>query len=406
MKSKYKVYLKLNLVSLFFIAVSFLSISLAWFAYSGLSKVSTEIGVKTWYVEFQKDSKPVSNDIVVSLADIYPGMETVYENVRILNKGDSNAQLSYSIVSASVLGEDIGNSDSGTEYVEDKLAHDYPFKININLEKNFILAHDDSSDFNFSVSWPLDSGSDEADSNWGNQAYLFQKNEQEKNQNDSSYNVKPSIKVVISVKAEQYLENDDSSDIYYQLGKPILYDVMNNKKCDAISDSCIKTYVIDTNNKLGDENVTLLPDLFNNYASGSYYDYNSMLSSITGGWNVTTRLLEMRDLLKIVSMDVSNSLNIREGLSNTLIGNVLYSDRVDRMIADTVRFNGHYSFLNSKFNYLSTNKCIWISKEYNSDKAFALTKENEEISKIYGESKESSCNVVPVIIAPKSSMKS
>ena len=48
MKRKHKLYLKLNLMSLFFIGVSFISVTLAWFAYSGLTSVKTEIGVKAY----------------------------------------------------------------------------------------------------------------------------------------------------------------------------------------------------------------------------------------------------------------------------------------------------------------------------------------------------------------------
>ena len=54
MDARKRIYLKLNLVSLFFIAVSLISVTLAWFAYSGLAKVDTEIDVKTWYIKFQK----------------------------------------------------------------------------------------------------------------------------------------------------------------------------------------------------------------------------------------------------------------------------------------------------------------------------------------------------------------
>ena len=77
MEKKYKVYAKLNLMSLFFIAVSFISITLAWFAYSGLAKVSTEIDVKAWYIEFQQGTKTVSNNIIISTSEIYPGMDPV-----------------------------------------------------------------------------------------------------------------------------------------------------------------------------------------------------------------------------------------------------------------------------------------------------------------------------------------
>ena len=55
MKSRHRLLLKSNLISLFFIAMSFMSITLAWFAYSGLSTVSTDIDVKAWYIEFDKN---------------------------------------------------------------------------------------------------------------------------------------------------------------------------------------------------------------------------------------------------------------------------------------------------------------------------------------------------------------
>ena len=103
MKPRHKVYLKINLVSLFFVIVSFISVTLAWFAYSGLSNVATEIGVKAWYIELEKNGKSISNDIVISLSEIYPGMDVVNEVVNIKNMGDSDAELNYKIVSARIL---------------------------------------------------------------------------------------------------------------------------------------------------------------------------------------------------------------------------------------------------------------------------------------------------------------
>ena len=62
-KKRRKSLLKLNLVSLFFTAVSFISVTLAWFAYSGLVTTYTEVDVKSWYIEFNKKGKAVSNNI-------------------------------------------------------------------------------------------------------------------------------------------------------------------------------------------------------------------------------------------------------------------------------------------------------------------------------------------------------
>ena len=46
MKRRYKTYIKINFISLILVVLSFISITMAWFAYSGLSKVATEIRVK------------------------------------------------------------------------------------------------------------------------------------------------------------------------------------------------------------------------------------------------------------------------------------------------------------------------------------------------------------------------
>ena len=138
MQKAYKKYLKLNIMSLFFAGLSFISITLAWFAYSGLSRVTTEIDIKAWLIEFEKGDSTVSNNIVISLDDIYPGMETMHEVIKIKNKGDSNAKLSYSIESIRILDEELDIKDADQEYLKDKLSHEYPFSINIDLSNNFI----------------------------------------------------------------------------------------------------------------------------------------------------------------------------------------------------------------------------------------------------------------------------
>ena len=70
MKRKHKIFLKANIMSLFFIAVSFISGTLAWFAYTGLSDVATEIDIRAWNIELN-DGK-TSNDIKIALPEISP----------------------------------------------------------------------------------------------------------------------------------------------------------------------------------------------------------------------------------------------------------------------------------------------------------------------------------------------
>lgn len=404
MDQKKRVYLKLNLVSLFFIAVSLISVTLAWFAYSGLARVDTEIDVKTWYIEFQKGEDAVSNNIVISLSDISPGMDLVKETVKIMNKGDSDAQLSYSIVSASIMGEEL-DSTNGTEFLEDKLSHDYPFHINLNLNKNFALSGEEFSQFDLSVSWPLDSGDDHFDSEWGTKAYQYQKSEQAKAASDTNYVAKPSIKIVISVKAEQLLTLSTSPDPDYELGALVLFDVKNNKRCTTLNDTCLRTHVVDSNNTIGDTTVSLLPDLYGTYGSGTFDNYNSLLTNNVSGWNVTTRGLTADDLLHVISGDVINSVIIGDNVSNRIIGDVKYESRANDIRTWTVGKNGLFRFQNSTYPYLVTNKCYWTNSSYDNDRGFALTKIDDTYSKVYGEGKSSSCSVVPVIVANKTDLK-
>ena len=84
-KRRHKAYAKLNIMTLFFVGVSFISITLAWFAYSGLITARTEVNVKAWYIELEKNGEKVSNTILISLDDIYPGMEPIEAEIKIKN---------------------------------------------------------------------------------------------------------------------------------------------------------------------------------------------------------------------------------------------------------------------------------------------------------------------------------
>jgi hypothetical protein len=395
-------------MSLFFIIVSFISGTLAWFAYSGLSHASTVVDIKAWYIELEKNGETVSNDIVISLSQIYPGMNTVNETVNIKNLGDSDAQVKYSIVSARVLGDTkdnyVVNDTTTSPYVEDILSHNYPFHININLAKNYAVAKTGIDTFNVSISWPLDSDDNALDSLWGTEAYKFQKSEEALKVADPNYQIRPSIQIIISVAAEQYIESATSSDARYNLGDRVIFDVVNNHVCTVVSSTCLETYIIDINNKLGDTTVTLLPNPNNTYLNGTYSDYNSVLSSVTNGWAVSTRPLLASDLLKIVSTDIMNSYLIRNNISDMIIGNLNYDTRMNTEIARAVSYTGYYKFVNAKFNYFSANNCYWTNSEYNSSNGFAVKKIDETNSMIYGEAKTTSCNIVPIILVNKSNL--
>lgn len=395
MKRKTKMYLKINILSLVFVVVSFISVTLAWFVYSGISGLETTVNVKAWYIELERNGQTTSNNIVISLDNIYPGMDSVTESIKIKNKGDSDAQIKYKVTSAKILNlyEFSSENQNITEQeLLDKLSEEYPFQINMSLDKNFVLAKNDETEFNISVSWPLDSGNDELDSYWGNEAYKFK----------SINGDLPSIKLLINLVAEQYIEEENSSDLNYYPGKEILYDVINNSICNIQSETCLKTYVLDTNNKVSDNIVKLMPDI---ESMTSLTDYNLLqenYNNLVSNWNVSTRLLEATDILDIITLDVFNSQIVTPNISNRIIGNITGSEKLNNNINKIRNSNAYYIFSNN-FSYLISDTCYWTNTLYNDEKSFAI-QTYYDISKLAGESKNQQCKIIPVILASKSNL--
>ena len=377
-----RVFLKINIVSILFAVVSLISVTLAWFAYSGLADVKTEVGVKAWYIEFEKNNEVVSNDIVISLEDIYPGMEPRKEKITIKNLGDTDAKLKYKIGMARILDLESdyyeASDDSPTSYIEDVLAHNYPFHINISLDKLYIDAKEEAT-FEISITWPLDSGNDSLDSLWGRRAYLYEAAQKQKDPNEKE----PAIEALINVTAEQAIDDLDSVDINYLLGKKINYDITTGKSCVTLSNTCIETYVIDTYNKVDDLYVNLLPSI--DLGKATFEEYQE----ISPEWNSSYRLLNSKDILKIISLDIENSYIKIDGISDSIIGKVLTDTRADNILNKVISKNGYFSF--ESFPYINSDTCIWTSDSYN-NLGFAL-----DSTRLYGENKNTECRMIPVL---------
>lgn len=414
MKKRYKVYFGLNILSLMFVVFSFIFTTLAWFAYSGLSKVSTEMDVKAWYIELSNNGDPVSNELVINVPNIYPGMNSVSETIDIKNMGDSVAAVKYEIVSARILGDEYKENEEGVLDIdlEDKLSHDYPFKINMSLGKNFVLDGEDATEFNVSVSWPLDSGNNEKDTEWGTKAYAFQDNENKKHTEDNSYIKKTAIQIYLKVIAEQYLGNSDSAETRITVGDTVLYNPVDNIMCNQLSDNenCIKTTVIgtknnnelDTNIKVGSTNLVLLPNVLGNLGESSYYNLESKYEEIVENWTVLEHMNLSADvLLKITSNDINGTFLTGRELSNIIVGSTKKLGRTGTLINDAIGLNGFFTFMNSKFPYLVSNKCFWTSTSYNASSAFAMVKHSETITRIESLDNASNCTVLPLMVVSK-----
>lgn len=404
MKRRHKTFIKANIMTLFFITVSFISGTLAWFAYSGLSDVATKIDIRAWNIEIDKDVN--AKNITITLPEISPGMETMNEVINIKNSGDSDALLKYSIVSARILDKEEDNYVVGenltSKEVEDALANNYPFQINATLTKEYVLKQGGESSFEVSVAWPFDSGDDDFDSLWGTNAYKFLTSEAEK-ANNSDYQIKAPIEIVIKLTAEQMVDSQlNVPDSRFDLGEEILYDTTTQKKCTQILGTCIKTHVVDKLNLRSDETVMLLPDLNSNLGQTNFTNYDTVLETLN---NNVFKPLDAKRLISIISKDITNSVVVREGLSDKIIGYVDYDNRMETQLAKIIEDKGYYRYLNEKFNFLKGNEtCIWTSTPYDDDNAFAIGLNDESTSKIYKVDKSSQCNIIPLIEAKKSDL--
>lgn len=402
MKRTRKKLTSLKLTYVLFVAVSLISVTLAWFAYSSLTQAKMDIDVKAWYFTVERNGEPAENRLVITVPKIYPGMEPVTEKITMKNQGDADAAVNYEIVSARLLGNPqdnfVINDETTSPYVEDLLAHEYPFHINMNLDKNYAKAKTGESTLEVSVSWPLDSGNDTADSTWGTNAYLFQEEEENKQTADPNYQMQPSLQIIVYIKASQYTGAITSSDFNYNLGDNILFDVVTNQKCTTLGENCLTT-VLDIKQ---DGSVLLLPSLTTTYANGPYSAYDTLLTSGVTNWNASTATkITKETILKAISTDVINSVLVRNNLSNKVIGSLKYGTR----LLDEVNNNsGHYEFSNEIFPYLASETCYWLDTEYDVDYAWAVKNMENNKIKLYPELKTNNCNVVPLVEASEASL--
>jgi len=366
-----------------------------------------EIPVKSWYIEVTRDGQRVNREVVISTSQIFPGMEPIYEVLEVRNRGDADAEISYAIEKARIFGnpenEYIVGEGLSSETVEDILAHEFPFKINISLSKNYSLAESNEiTTFNVSISWPLDSGDNELDSKWGREAFAFNEAEQDRRNNDPTYVMRPPIHLSITLSAEQFLETDNSPDPNFNLGDIIIYDPVSNTRCESLGPDCFTTFVIDTNNTLGDNHVTLLPNPVSSHTTSSFTNLITTLNNTVSTWTVSTRPLEATDIMKVISKDIYESVLVRNDLSDAIIGNMTYGNRINEQLNKATEANGLFRFSSQTFSYLSSQQCFWTNTSYNSTRAFAVQRTDNETTRLFGETRTTSCKVIPVILAPKS----
>lgn len=167
-----KIKKKLRLKTIFFLFITLASNSFAWFVYTTKVSSSFTTKVREWKVSFDVNGVFVDHVIELNVESIYPGMADASQEVIISNSGESTASVEYEILEASILGNDLTQSNMTDIEILDYLRNNYPFSINFDLSVNELLPNSDTT-VDIGVSWPYESGNDEEDSYWGNEAYNF-----------------------------------------------------------------------------------------------------------------------------------------------------------------------------------------------------------------------------------------
>ena len=164
----------------------------AWFIY--ISKVDTSIKakVRSWNVMFQYHDETVASDVVFNVTEMYPGMTPFSDYATIINTGESRGTLDFSIKRVQIFNDVYTNADYTTAQLVDMLENNYPFKIDIGLTNNYIEPGTNER-FTIDVTWPYESGDDELDTYWGNQAYTYMQ----------SANTTTCISIVAEVRVNQ-----------------------------------------------------------------------------------------------------------------------------------------------------------------------------------------------------------
>ena len=319
----------INLVSVAFFALSIFSIAFAWFAYTNSVSTNFQANVKTWKINFKKtDSTPITNEITISVDDLYPGMNDFTEGFVIQNLGEIPALLEYNITYCRIFDEVI-NTNNLTEH---ELNNKFPFQIGIidsgaRRDMSYLSTTGGNATQTLSVgiSWNLYQGDDDLDTEYGNLAYQFKQSEEALHQANSNYVVRHSLEMKLEIKATQYVDETNSfaTDSWKTIKTAV---IMNNTSKYHVGDT--KNVTIDgTNytvrlanksssaqcsggNDFSDTACGFVVEFVDIIEEKSMYNLQTLLSPIT--WNET-------EIYKYLQGDFFSSLpyDLKKYITNT-----------------------------------------------------------------------------------------
>ena len=195
---------RVKITHLIILGVLLVANSYAWFIFVNNVNNRLDVHVRAWKVDFV-DGDEVVDYVNVEVDNAYPGMTTYTKDVTAHNYSDLPATASYKVLSAEIMGveyisqegkADLGQTINGDEMtaaeLEDMLTSDYPFTFSFSLSNTNLVALTGTTTYTVTMSWPYESGDDEADTTWGVAAYNY------KEDNPTEASMKLKIKIYIT----------------------------------------------------------------------------------------------------------------------------------------------------------------------------------------------------------------
>lgn len=193
MKKIFKIIKKIKLRHLIILLFLLMFNTYAWFIYTTKVNTTIDAHVSSWNVEFISKEGGVESNLLVSVDKIYPGMTPFEYDVNVKNEGEMKAKLDYEIRTIRIMDDNYIVSDTlSSQEIENQIKQKYPFKINIISNDSKMDPNGGTGNFKIIVSWDYESGDDSKDTEYGNKAYQFYKD----NPNEKSIEMNLILKAV------------------------------------------------------------------------------------------------------------------------------------------------------------------------------------------------------------------
>ena len=176
MKKIFKIIKKIKLRHMIILLFLLMFNTYAWFIYTTKVNTTIDAHVSSWNVEFISKEGGVESNLLVSVDKIYPGMTPFEYDVNVKNEGEMKAKLDYEIRTIRIMDDNYIVSDTlSSQEIENQIKQKYPFKINIISNDSKMDPKGGTGNFKIIVSWDYESGDDSKDTEYGNKAYQFYK---------------------------------------------------------------------------------------------------------------------------------------------------------------------------------------------------------------------------------------